>query len=861
MSISFVNSTARVYNDKELNRVNTLLFSNGVFNTTGENLKYWETLGDFFVDAPGGNMNIRAKAGSATVDVEIDGVIQKIIIDESSQLSATVNPNADIAIRSDAVVLRVIQSVIDGDTLDVNGNNAISLVVISGSSASILTDNEIAVALNGDSFVRLANIAVPQSTTEITNEMITDARSLVSISRSTKLSGDAVQISPISEDPKSPKKGDVWYNSTENILKFFDGTNVSALQTQAFNWGYYPPNGNVNNTNDFTPEVENNSDVGLSQLPFYSVTFSGSFYSLMVAQLFKMPSIANPLIRIKMGNPSYPANVSYNIYSVDGSNNPSVLIQSFPEVSSGDVPRNDYHDLYLNASLYTPGVNYVITIHTTSFSNFDFPSYLRGEVKISSFTNSYLLGVKSSGATLGLGPFLEYDPLNMPWSGSSYSSGTNFVMQIFDVGEYRIGQTDVTGKTNRIKQTFLATFKDVNGFSFIKANNVGTPTGDLYAYLYKADEYGNPSGNILSMATIKQDDYAEINVGEDVNFEIKNDDLVVGSKYVVVVDTEYFSNVDNYTFQYSNSADGSAGYFNTADGWVDLSGNFFSSVYSSSMNKIVVTDNAGKIPSNLISVENLLKEMKLAYQQELSLSANESIASNEITFGSMQDGSAFFVYLQGDSSLYRFEKDEITGQFIETHKINPTLNIPAGDNGAILNIGDYIYVFSNNDTNVVCSRFLASDLTGETIMSVPTVPCTGQVGGWVSGENEVHIVSGNSQTTSRKWSLSGTNFSAVSTTTVPTATYTLGSSILDDLNRMYFIKTTSGNLVVNKLLDSGGANIESKTYIQNQFANNQSGSFIINIDNSRMYIGFIYSYFNETSQGAVRIHLIPVSKF
>lgn len=51
------------------------------------------------------------------------------------------------------------------------------------------------------------------------------------------------------------------------------------------------------------------------------------------------------------------------------------------------------------------------------------------------------------------------------------------------------------------------------------------------------------------------------------------------------------------------------------------------------------------------------------FQQDLSLFANDSLSSAEFTAGSMTDGSAFFVKVQGGTdSIYRFAKDTLTGQ-------------------------------------------------------------------------------------------------------------------------------------------------------------------------------------------------------
>jgi hypothetical protein len=250
-----------------------------------------------------------------------------------------------------------------------------------------------------------------------------------------------------------------------------------------------------------------------------------------------------------------------------------------------------------------------------------------------------------------------------------------------------------------------------------------------------------------------------------------------------------------------------------------------------------------------------------AFQQDLCLSVNDSLSAPEFAAGSMTDGSAFFVRLQGSLKLYRFGRDAITGQYSETHAINPTLSIPGTDVGAIINIGNYIYLFSNDGTNIVCSRFLAADLTGEQVMTVPTVGCTNQVAAWTDG-TYAYVVSAGSGTTARKWSLSGTTFSAVSTATTSLTLGTHVSSMWNGTNAYIVFNDNSGTgpITVQKLTNIDGSSFTSSSTTIGAHSDTMYGAITASIDSSRIYIGFFYAYYNPTVAASARIKLIPITK-
>src|SRR3990167_7467628 len=232
------------------------------------------------------------------------------------------------------------------------------------------------------------------------------------------------------------------------------------------------------------------------------------------------------------------------------------------------------------------------------------------------------------------------------------------------------------------------------------------------------------------------------------------------------------------------------------------------------------------------------------FQQDLALTVNDSLTSIEFAAGSMTDGSAFFVYVQGTSLLYRFQRDTNTGQYYETHSIDPALGIPAGDNGAIVNIGIYIYLFTNDGTNIVCTRFLAADLTGAQVMTVPTVACTTILGAYTDGVS-VYVTSATTDTTTRKWSLSGTTFSAVSTASSDNLEQNESSSMWDGTTAFIYRGALT---TLYKLTNIDGSAKTTTTYKLPVYSDVQVGTFILNIDTTKIYLGFLYAFYDEAAQ-------------
>lgn len=272
----------------------------------------------------------------------------------------------------------------------------------------------------------------------------------------------------------------------------------------------------------------------------------------------------------------------------------------------------------------------------------------------------------------------------------------------------------------------------------------------------------------------------------------------------------------------------------------------------------------GTIPSsNLPSI---------AYYQELpSAFRITSLSSNEISSGSNSDGSVIYTLelLDGGGNaqtLSRLVRDSVTGMYYRTHNKTSALNgFTSASIGCIVVVGSFIYVFYIN-TNILCYRYSAADLTGEQSMTVPTLPATG-VTAWTDG-TFVYLISASTATTSNKWSVSGSTFTFVSSTTCVSglAGGSGGYSTTFDGTNIYIFNNTSPatSQIIYKLADPNAVGLTSTTTIitgiTNVYSSSPSGAIIIPVGTNALYLGVWSLIFNATAAYTCHIHLFPITK-
>lgn len=425
-------------------------------------------------------------------------------------------------------------------------------------------------------------------------------------------------------------------------------------------------------------------------------------------------------------------------------------------------------------------------------------------------------------------------------------------------GVSTVGEADTTGLRNLLAQSFIPAKTKIRGVKLYKAADTGTFTGTVTVTL-EADSAGSPSGTPLATKTITNAVWTGTVIGEiEALFTSEYTSLTVGSLYWIVVDTSTSDTSNHPNMGISTAggySSGSAKYKNTTDGWVAISTiDLYFKTLEGNSSQIVKTDSDGDIPNGFYDVS---KMPGLCYEQNMFW-PDAIAAGSALAIGSSPTGDAIYA-LYSNNNFYRYQRDALSGYYVQSHSTNPSLQVPAGDNGSIIQIGVYIYVFTNDATNITCSRFLAADLTGETGITVPTVACTDVVTAWTDGTS-AYVVSSQSDTTSRKWTLSGTTFTAASTATVTTNIFDQsGTTTMFDGTSAYVARQSGGTVTIEKLNIIDGSSRTTTTKILSN-AGTEFYGIILNIDTTRCYVGFFYTEHDQTAQNATRLYLVPITK-
>lgn len=225
------------------------------------------------------------------------------------------------------------------------------------------------------------------------------------------------------------------------------------------------------------------------------------------------------------------------------------------------------------------------------------------------------------------------------------------------------------------------------------------------------------------------------------------------------------------------------------------------------------------------------------------------------------DGSTFFL-IRNQTAMTRYAKNTLTGMYEETHSFASS-GAASGSKGMIV-IGSYLYKFYSTGTVVACYRYLAADLTGETLMTVPSlsVAANAAVAAWTDGTS-AYIVSSSSPTVSNKWTLSGTTFSASTTATVTTGIFANSSSasMWDGTNAYIIDNSISTTAVtVRKITTIDGSAYTTTSFRLGVISGVDTGAIGIPIGSNMMYIGKVSNNFNATADVSSTINLFPVTK-
>jgi hypothetical protein len=428
-----------------------------------------------------------------------------------------------------------------------------------------------------------------------------------------------------------------------------------------------------------------------------------------------------------------------------------------------------------------------------------------------------------------------------------------------------VGEADATTKANYLAQSFIPTKTKIRGVNLYKSANTGTFTGTVTVAL-QANVAGSPSGVDLATVTITNVNYNNYAIGSfEALFSSEYASLVQGSLYWIVIQTSTSDNSNHPNLGTNTAggyANGSVKLKNVTDGWVDIANiDLYFKTLQGVNSQVIQSTVSGKIPTNFIDSTYPIQ----AYQQMLNTDiTNANLGSLLSGSGSNQDGSVLYSSTHANNRLVRYQRDTYTGYYTATHQINPTITI--NDNCSIIQIDTYIYLFTNDGTNIVCSRFLAADLTGEQVMTVPTLTEASYVLAWTDGVY-AYVVRTSDTTHSNKWSVSGTTFSAVSTATCSnTLTNKVGAcSMFDGTNVYCFTAVNEAQITVQKLTNITGETVSTSTIGVtgiNTFGDDLTsvGGVIVNIDKNRIYLGRFAAISNETAQVNGVLVLTPVTK-
>lgn len=255
-----------------------------------------------------------------------------------------------------------------------------------------------------------------------------------------------------------------------------------------------------------------------------------------------------------------------------------------------------------------------------------------------------------------------------------------------------------------------------------------------------------------------------------------------------------------------------------------------------------------------------------AFQQSIGVSPLETPSAGEFAIGSIQDGSVIYATVQGATdNLYRFERDNLSGQFLKTHSatISAAGDLAAGTNGSIIVIGNYIYLFSvpTAGGNIYCYRYDAATLLNETVMTVPAITAN-NVMAWTDGTN-AYIVSSLSNTTGRLWTLSGTTFTASTTAVIsnPFASLSVAYSTFWDGTNAFICGADGGEVyTIKKLTVIDGSSSSSTSKKIPTLSDVQVAALACSIDDGRMYIGGFALTYSDALSVSSQMFLLPITK-
>ena len=441
-------------------------------------------------------------------------------------------------------------------------------------------------------------------------------------------------------------------------------------------------------------------------------------------------------------------------------------------------------------------------------------------------------------------------------NGSS-ASGTD-QSQTTQNSSVELGEANATTKKNKIAQSFIPKKNKIRGVKLYKSANTGTAFTGTVTVTLQSDSSGSPDGVALATKTFTNSEWVGFIVGEiEALFDTEYTSMinVPETTYWIVVESSTSDNSNHPNLGFNTAggySNGTLKYNNTADGWVEITGDdLYFKTLEGNTNQNVRADEVGEIGRDFF---NISKMPVPAYQQSLRLGV-----SNIRNGASNKDGS-IFVVKNNDSTIEKYTRDPLTGYYNKT----ASATIVSSSYSSLTILGDYIYYFYDGGNEVAGRRYNLSDLGGVTTLTMPVYDASGTNYYQFVWNDGVHLYlnNGKQNTTYYKLSISGSTLTQEATGTC----LALATSAGTDGNFNWFdgVDVYAGYDNDNDIKKFNSITGASVTTIYDNYIPILDGQsllkFIVPIDKDRVYVGTFTERYDEAGVVAQTLDLYPFTK-
>jgi len=230
--VFFLNSTLADYGEEEFNYLQKFLLQQGILNSQGADYNDFADLK--VTQNGGGNMSVNVAVGVAVINTVRSGVTFKVFVSNQAIANIPVANNTTGGNRIDPVILKISRTAEPNALM----NNVATLQVLTGTGVSAMTDGAIQSAIGADyDFIRLANLTVANNATQILTANIADTRVRCYSTDVSVPNPTIIKFRQLSADPTTPAEGEMWYNTTANILRYYDGASTINIQASTYTGG------------------------------------------------------------------------------------------------------------------------------------------------------------------------------------------------------------------------------------------------------------------------------------------------------------------------------------------------------------------------------------------------------------------------------------------------------------------------------------------------------------------------------------------------------------------------------------------------------------------------------------------------